>query len=364
MKEKSKINLLFILIAIVILIVGIVATFLTQHIEEREYRDLQLEAAELMAEAESAIKAKMLEEGVEIDFEDVNETGLMGPEFTELTTTPGNPDAKRTSLNPNFAAAMIRYYKEAGLKKGDNIAVGSSGSFPGLLIATLTAAKVYGLNVKLICSLGSSMHGATRPEFNIFDYIQVLFDGGYSDAELLAVSPGGVNDQGGATLEGVIFFGTKELALELCKKVGVEVITIEDLAENIQYRLKLYGDDIKLFVNVGGASVNNGASSYTLDFPNGLTIEPPMIPSTPYRGLIYEYAARGVPVINMLNVRGLAEENGIAFDPKPLEKPGESGVYYEIRIKAWIPVLTFIIAISVLVGGFIYGKKKEKKHNS
>ena len=46
------------------------------------------------------------------------------------------------------------------------------------------------LNVRLILSLGSSMYGATRPEYNIFDIAGDAKDSGLVEYELLAVSRG------------------------------------------------------------------------------------------------------------------------------------------------------------------------------
>lgn len=105
------------------------------------------------------------------------------------------------------------------------------------------------------------------------------------------------------------------------------------------------------FVNVGGASVNSGTSAYTLDFPNGLVVDPPRIPTTPNRGLMYEYVARGVPVVNMLNVRQMAADNGLPYDPVPLTQPGEGGVYFDIVYPTWIAALAAILMLVVLAFG-------------
>lgn len=360
MKKKERIGKIYLYSAFLIAIIGVVFGILTQTIKENDCVKDQLNAAIRMADAEAYLKDRILEAGIEIDYEDLNETGLMGPEFTELTTTPGNTGAKRTSLSPNFAAAMVRYYVDAGLKKGDVVAIGTSGSFPGLMIASLCAATELELETRIIASLGSSMHGATRPEFNVFDILDHLKEGGFCEFEVLAVSPGSVNDQGGGNLEGIIYFNTKQLSLDLCYESGYEVINMDDLAENIQYRLSLYGDDVDLFVNVGGASPNNGASSYTLNFPNGLVVDPPTIPTTPYRGLMYEYAARGIPVINLLDVRGLAEDNGIKFDPVPMEMPGESGVYYTVAYNIPLIISCLVISCALLIAGYITTRKKHE----
>jgi hypothetical protein len=57
-------------------------------------------------------------------------------------------------------------------------------------------------------------------------------------------------------------------------------------------------------------------------------MQPKVMSAHRERGLIFEYAAMGVPVINLLDVRGLAVRNGLPVDPIPLPPPGEGGVYF------------------------------------
>lgn len=358
MKKPVRIRMPYLVAAFVVLLAGIIVMLFTVSSQRNSYADVQYLAAVRMKAAEEYIKQEILSLGIPIEPEDINQTGLLGPEFTQLTTTPGNPDAKRTSLVPDFAAAMVKWFHEAGLKEGDVIAVGSSGSFPGFLIACLCAATEMGLESRVICSLGASMHGATRPEYNIFDILNALDEGGFATFELLAVSPGGGNDQGGGILEGILYTGTRDLSMKLCEDVGVRVLYYDDLEENIQERFRLYGDDIDLFVSIGGASPNCGTSAYTLSFPQGLVLDPPPIPNVRERGLGYEYAARGVPVLNLLNVKLLAQENGIVYDAVPLPEPGTSGVYESSDYNVPVAVAAIILAMIILATGRLRNGKK------
>lgn len=86
-------------------------------------------------------------------------------------------------------------------------------------------------------------------------------------------------------------------------------------------------------------------------------LDPPNIPDNEDRGLTFEYAARHIPVIHLLNVRGLAEENGMPFDPVPLTKPGETEVYYTMRYSPVYAILALILAAILLE----YGRKQEEK---
>ena len=250
----------------------------------------------------------------------------------------------------------MRYFEEAGLEKGDTVAVGTSGSFPGLFIATLCAATELELDTKVIASFGSSMYGATRLELNVCRMLRILRENGVIDYELLAVSPGGNNDYG----ESALWPDSRDTIAALAAEEGVEYIDYNDIEKSIARRLELFGEDVDCFVNVGGASANSGTSAYTLDFPNGLVLDPPKIPTTANRGLMYEYAARGVPVINMLNVRQLAADNGLPYDPVPLTHPGEGGVYYYIAYRLWIPALAAALMIAALAVGRARFERKEK----
>lgn len=334
---------------------GFAAVLATGSTRPRADAALAVRAAARMEAAERVLKEAILAEGIPVEAAlDPNMTGLIGPEWTCLTTTLGDLEAKRTVLDPNFAAMMVRYFGEAGLRPGDIVAVGASGSFPGLALATLCAAREMGLEVLTIASFGASMYGATRPELTIPRMMRILAAAGLVPDSLIAVSPGGDLDAGGSAL----FEEAREVQDRLAREAGVECIRFDppDLAASIARRLELYaeragGRRIACFVNIGGASPNSGTSSRTLDFPQGLVLDPPPAPASADRGLVYEYAARGLPVINLLNVRLLARENGLPYDPIPLPRAGEGGAYRETRYEPGLVVLTLAASIGILAAG-------------
>ncbi|MDX9784798.1 MAG: poly-gamma-glutamate system protein [Spirochaetia bacterium] len=330
-------------------------------------RETQLAAARLMQEAEQVLKKALLAQGLSIEAElDPNQTGLIGPEWTALTTTLGILEAKRTTLNPNFAALMVRYFHQAGLQRGDLVAVGASGSFPGITIATLCAAREMGLKALTIASFGSSMYGATRPEFTTPKMVRILSDAALIPNSLIAVSPGADEDYG----ENPFFEDSRQIIADLAAQTGVEFIDFDppDLVASIARRLELFdhaaaGEKIACFVNIGGASPNSGTSSYTLDFPQGLVVDPPRIPATATRGLVYEYAARGIPVINLLNIRSLVAKNGLPYDPIPLPSPGEGDVYNSVRYNTLVALATVVLTLCLLALPVLRRVKKRKRQD-
>jgi len=287
--------------------------------------DRQIAAATLMARSLESIRALRLAKGLPIDRTlDPNDTGIIGDEFTPLTTSLGEVEAKRTSANPAFAGVIVKYFDAAGLRRGDVVAVGGSGSFPALLVASLSAARVLDLRPIVIYSIGASMYGANLPGFTFIDMLARLRADGLLPYEIAAVSPGGDRD-GGA---GVLFDEDGTALLAETRRSGIQVVEGSTLAGRIQRRLRIYdapagAGPIRCFVNVGGASANFGDTPASLDLPNGLLLRVPSVPQSPTRGLVFEFASRGVPIVHLLHVKGLARDNGLPFDPVPLPPAGE-----------------------------------------
>jgi poly-gamma-glutamate system protein len=361
---RSKVGTGLVVASFIVACVGFAILQMTKSAVPYPLHEVQLRAAVRMEQAELVLRNALLADGIQIETSlDPNMTGLIGPEWTPLTTTLGNLEAKRSVLNPNFAALMVRYFHEAGLEAGDVVAVGASGSFPGLMIATLCAAREMGLEALTIASFGSSMYGATRPDFTLPLMIRILSDASVIPRSLLAVSPGADLDYG----ENALYEDSRKIIASLAGKTGVEFIAFDppDLEASIARRLKLFDDHageraVDCFVNIGGASPNSGTSSYTLDFPQGLVMDPPRIPLSANRGLVYEFASRGVPIINLLNIRLLADTNGLPYDPVPLPKPGEGGVYRVVFYNKAVILLTLIICLGVLAFAVVDSRRRAK----
>jgi len=289
-----------------------------------------------------AIKEERLKRNIPLNVGlDPNQTGIIGEEYTQLTTTLGNLEAKRTSTNPAFAALLLKYFKEANLKKGDVIAIGASGSFPALIVAALSAARVLELEPLLIYSVGSSEYGANIPEFTFVQMLDSLNEKNILPYKLLAISMGGYLDQA----EGMFYPDSQDTIKRIIQDSGILIINADNIEENILQRMQLYRTasnkkPIKTFVNIGGATPNYGNTNASITYPNGLVINGPKIPYHPERGLIFEYQNLGIPIINLLNIRGLAVKNGLPIDPTPLPEIGEGGVY---RQESYNKAIIFLV---------------------
>jgi len=294
------------------------------------FRNEMIRASEIMEDATEALKACHLERGLSIDRStDINETGLIGIEHSEITTSIGSLGSKRTSTNPNFAGLIVRLLRECDIQKGDAVAIGASGSFPALIIASLAALEALDLNPLWISSLGSSQWGANRPQFHWIHMWRCLEDNGLFGKPPLALSLGGEGDTGEDMDE-----KGRQLLWEDIRQSGLILLNEQGLSRNVASRMALFenaakGKEIKAFINIGGSWSNMGTDSMVLHVKPGLNrIE--KLPSPERRGVIYAMAAKGIPVIHLLYVRGLTQRYGLPWDPSPIPDPGEGALYTTI----------------------------------
>ena len=283
-------------------------------------------ASSLMAEAERAVRACRESCGLTFDPDaDPNGTGLVGLEASPLTTSLGNPAAKRTTTNPDFAALLVLFLRRAGVGPGEAVAVGASSSFPALVVATVAACRALDATPLVVFSLGASQWGQNDPRFDGLDLAACLADAGFPEAAPIAVSLGGERDSGSDMApEG------RESLLRAVAASGLSLINEPDLERNIAARLALYestrrGRRLAAFVNIGGNWANIGEDASVLEVKPGLVRSVPPVRSG-RGGVLHAFAGRGVPVIHLLHIAGICREYGLPWDPRPLPAPGRGGL--------------------------------------
>jgi len=302
---------------------------------EADVRTEMNEASRLMAAADAAIKDCRESRGIPLDpATDPNRTGLIGLETSPITTSTGRLEAKRTTTNPNLAGLVVFLLHEAGAKRGDVVAIGASSSFPALIVATLAAAEVMGVEPLVISSLGASEFGANIPGFNWIDMEDCLRAAGILDFSPLARAVGGDEDVGrDMSPEG------RALLESRIRESGIPFLEESSLERNVASRMKIYREGagtrpIKAFVNIGGSWANIGTNSEVLKLRPGLTADV-FVPPPAERGVLQAMAAADVPIIHLLNVKGLCERYGLPWDPRPLPRPGEGELFREAAAKSW-----------------------------
>lgn len=258
---------------------------------------------------------------------DPNRTGMIGQEYTPITTTIGELPAKRTATNPDFAAALVRQIASLGLARGTPVVIVVSGSFVGGDVAAISATETLGLRPIVIASLSASMWGANEPEFNMLDMLSTLREHNVIRARAIAAVLGG----GGAVGGSMDADGVAALRRSAARD-GVPIVEARPVAALIDAllaRVNSAAGDVRpgAVINAGGALIGLGSCRESYEWPPGLTRTAlPCSDGTP--GLAMRLAAENLPVLHIINMRRLALEWDLPFDPIPLPIPGNNRAIY------------------------------------
>ncbi len=319
-------------------------------VRQRDY-DLKLAAATQAAEAFATLREARLPEGAVLDTpNDPAGTGLVGPEFSPITNARGDNAAKLTTLNPNWAAAVVAYCREANVKPGDPVAVAMSGSFPGLNIAVLAALETLKAHPVVVSSVGASMWGANSPDFTWLDMERILYDAGVMHTRSVLATYGGGSDIGrGLSPEG------RRLIRQAAKRNGVPLLDPRNLEQAIDDRMNAYekaaaGRKYKLYINVGGGVASLGSSYNSVLVPNGLTKDLGLY-NFPRKGTMILFAEKGVPIVQLLSIKDLAREHGLPIAPEWMAAPGEGDIFVRnsYRLGLAAAVLVVYCGLCVLI---------------
>ncbi|MBI9039063.1 MAG: poly-gamma-glutamate system protein [Bacteroidales bacterium] len=357
-KFRAKSNIVLIILSSLSLLAFIAVENSKVDVKQDWYKE-KLEAAQLSQLAANYLKTYRLENGVFIDvINDPNQTALIGQEYTLVTTDRGYIDAKLSTTNPNFAAIVVQLLKDAGLKENDNVAVGMTGSFPGLNISVLAALETLNLNPIVISSVGSSNFGANDPFFTWLDMENILNKSNIFHNRSVAASIGGGSDVGrGLSPEG------RNLITNAIERNNLEFINEKHLEESISKRLEIYnehknGKPIKAYINVGGGIASLGNTINGKLIPPGLTQFLPMR-NFPVRGVIIQMGLDEIPIIHLLNINTLLAKYGLPQSPVPLPEPGVGEIFIQKKYSIIVTSIATLILILVIV--FVYFS--ERKHH-
>lgn len=296
----------------------------------------KLAAARKAEIAFKAIRQERIKRGLEIDPEsDPAQTGLIGTLMTPITTNPGSLDSKQTSVNPNFAALLVHYLLQAGVQKGDTVAVGYSGSFPAINVAVLCALEALEVEPVIISSVASSQWGANEPELTWLDMEKLLYDQKIIRGRSIAASLGGIEDRAlGMPKRG------RRIIEDLITKHGLAFIDPKDFADSVEQRMNRYRDaagpsPIKAYINVGGGTVSVGKKKGKKLFRPGLNRRAPS-GGVLNDSVMGRFVIDGVPVIHLVYIRQLAERYGFPVMPKISPKVGEGRIFYRYQYNMWL----------------------------
>lgn len=237
--------------------------------------------------------------------------GLIGLEWSGLTTTLGELASKRTACNPAWAVQFSRWFNDLGLQPGDPIAIYSSASFPGMLLNVLAATQAMQLEPLLIVSLGASTWGANHPDAPWPVLATELRRNGFVSKRADYYTLGGGAELGqGLSPEG------EGLLREAVQNAGVELLTAADLNGMIERKTKLLkAFEPRVFISIGGSQANLGDSLDVLQLPTGFVSATETAHSG--NGVIGFTMQNNIPVIHMLNIKFISDRVGIPYDSKP-----------------------------------------------
>ena len=338
-------------VLLLVLIVAVVGMAAVEKVRVRtrqpHYKD-KVAASRLAARAMQAVKAERIRLGIPVDKAfDPSESGLIGPPMSSVTSHSGILEAKQTSANPNWAGVMVHLIKRAGVQRGQLVALGLSGSFPAINIATLAAIKQLGLRPVIISSTAASQYGANMSNLLWLDMEASLKAQGLFLYTSKAASLGGVQDQAlGMSAEG------RALLETAIKKKGIKFIQSKELSESVEARMTVYqeeaGDEeYAAYVNIGGGSASVGTFVGKKLFRPGLNRTAPRGTAN-LEAVMTRFLRDGVPVIHMVQLSKQAARYGLQLQPTTLPPVGQGQIFYREEYSPWLAAGVLLLIVVLL----------------
>jgi len=275
------------------------------------------------------------------------DSGLIGVSSSPVTSLSGHLPAKQTTINPNWAAVALKMLREAGVEKGDMVAMAVSGSFPALNLAAYAAVEQLGAKPIVIASGSASQWGANVPGLTWIDMARELRKADLIDTMEVVGSLGGAEDRGiGVSERG------KEIIQMSIKRAELEFLLPANLEESVAKRIAIYsqyadGRPIRAYINIGGGSASTGPPSIDHYFEPGLILsaQPRAFAVDSVTG---HFLKQGVPVLNFSGIATIARRYGLPPTPQVAQPIGSGGVYNTMSYRRWLAG-AWIIVILVMI---------------
>lgn len=359
MPFKPSLRSIWTLIILAVVMYGLYGWCEFSRIERpMKYFDEKIAAAELMDRALTAYQGGAVTVTEETDEEEETDIygdprleAVIGQQFSVITTSIGNFDSKLIGANPNIAAVAVDLLKKADVQKGDLVAVGFTGSDPGVNTAVLCACEIIGATPVTITAVGSSWWGANSTEFTWLDMERTLNEEGLVHSKPIAASFGGARD---------LAFGLSKVGgdaiREAIRRNGLQLIEERNVPASVARRVEFYRQfagsrTYKAYVNVGDGIASLGHEENGELIPTGYNKRLP-IRNFPSRGVVHVMNSAGIPIINLFNIPQLSRTYGLGGPQVPLPPVGQGEVFaterYDLRVAA-AAVLIAAVVIFILV---------------
>lgn len=358
---------------ILLIIASIAALLAVQVFKKREstadYEDM-LAASQTCAEGLELIgRWRRRIERINPDVDPLG-TGLIGIAASPVTTLSGHLLSKQATVNPNWAAVIVRLLRKAGVREGDVVAVAVSGSFPALNLAVYAAIEQIGARPVIIVSASASQWGANVPRLLWVDMARRLRKAGVIESKAVAATLGGEDDRAvGIPDEGL------EILRHALQRADIPLLEPQSYEEAVAERIAVYAkhagvQPLRAFINVGGGTATTGPESIDQFFDPGLVKNAPPRAFT-VDTVMGHFLDQKVPVINLWNISTLASRFGLPYPPKTKPRVGSGGIYLAMTYRRWLAALlalallglTYFVTRSSRLGS-IFGRRRTVESNA
>jgi poly-gamma-glutamate system protein len=347
--RPARVSRIELLLIALVAVASLLATEVLLTTRRQPFYREKLEAARLAQRAYDVVKTERLKRGFTLDPEvDPAGSAFIGAMLSPVTSSQGNLSAKQTSVNPNFGAVLVQMLKTVGVQPGDLVAVGMSGSFPALNVATLAALDALDLRPLIVVSAAASQYGANDPNFVWLDMQRLLWERDVFPWRPLAASLGGIDDHAvGMSAEG------RRLLSEAIERSGVPRLDCTSLDDSVQKRMALYlevaaGAPIKAYINVGGGTTSVGTHIGKHVFKPGLNMTTP--PDAPMvNSVMQRFSSEGVPVLHLVSIERIARDYGLPVAPSQTPSTGDGKVFMSPAYNPWLAAGGLGIIVATMV---------------
>jgi poly-gamma-glutamate system protein len=346
--RPTKIPRVILLVISILAIASMLSVELFKTESKKKYHEEKFKAARAMKRGLEVLKQYRLKHIGPIDTEvDPANSGMIGLPESPITSDFGFLPAKQTTINPNWAAVMVQMLKQADVKEGDIVAMGFSGSFPAINLASLVAAEQLKCKVIAITGVAASTWGANIPEFTWLDMENILYKKGVISNRSVAAS------LGGDEYRSVI--GSKKgrrLLQAAIQRNGVRFLDFKGTKESIDERMAIYqelaeGKQIAAYVNVGGSRISAGTRAGKRLYNAGLNRRPPP-GALNVDSVMTRLAEEDIPLIHMILIDKLADRYGLPKSPTTVPKIGDGHIYERKEYNRYLAAANFLILLFLL----------------
>ncbi|MCB1059613.1 MAG: poly-gamma-glutamate system protein [Calditrichaeota bacterium] len=348
MAFRPSLRSLWTLIAMAVICYGLFLWAEYSKVEvQRDNYEVKLIAANRMNAALKELAEQGSDDETLESYGDPRLDAIIGQQFSTITTDIASFEEKMAGANPNLAAAVLELLIDAGLKKGDVVAVAMTGSNPGANLAVLCACDALGVEPLTISALSSTWWGANDPRDTWADMQTKLQKSGLLTEKTVAYSRGGLDDNA----LGLSSVGRSELAAAAerngARLLETTSISQASLAWWTAFKSAAGNKKVAAYINVGEGVASLGHKENLGLLSNGVYTALPAR-NWPARGAMHMASQEGIKVIQIASAANLSEAYGLGAPSIPLADPGKGDVFTTTRYDIRVALVALLLSLGAL----------------